>query len=72
MKRVVDNAGNVIQGLYRANDGSIVVDDSAGLDKYKKQKSVVSAQKQTIEKLSRDVEELKALVGALLEGKNNG
>ena len=69
MIRVKDEAGQIVPGLYRDDSGALVVKDDPGLNKYNKQKSVVSAQKATIEKLTNDVEELKKLVGMLIKEK---
>ncbi len=67
MKPVVDDRGNLISGLFRAPNGSLVVKDDEALTKYKTQLRVVTEQHNKIEQLTNDVEALKSLVSRLLE-----
>lgn len=67
MKPVIDDRGNLIDGLFRAPNGSLVVKDEAALAKYKNQLRIVTEQQNKIEQLTNDVDTLKALVSQLLE-----
>lgn len=65
--RVKDDQGNIIPGLYRASNGSIIVSDRDGYDKYVKQRDSILEQKTSISKLQTQVDELKEMIATLLK-----
>lgn len=67
MKQILDEHGNVIHGLYRDDNGSIVVKDSAAMHKYKTQRTVLTKQKNKISDLEMRLDELSTLVERLLK-----
>lgn len=67
MKQIIDESGNVVQGLYRDDNGAIVVKDSAAMHKYKTQRNVLTTQKNKISDLEMRLDELSTLVERLLK-----
>ena len=71
MKKVVDENGVLVNGLYRDETGALVVKDEDGFDKYNKRKALFYSQRAKIEQLTSDVEELKSMVAALIQHKRD-
>jgi len=71
MKKVVDENGVLVNGLYRDETGALVVKDEDGFDKYNKRKALFSSQRAKIDQLTSDVEELKSMVAALIQHKRD-
>ena len=67
MKKIIDEQGNIVQGLYRLDNGSIVVKDSAAWSKYMKQKQVFNSQTEKISNLESQVNELRGMFELLLK-----
>lgn len=67
MIRVKDSNGRIVEGLFRDETGALIVKNDAELDKYLQQKRVVVEQKETINRLSDEIEELKRMVNSLLK-----
>lgn len=67
MKRVIDKNGDIIDGLYRASNGSLVVKDDNSYHKYIKHREELLKQKSTIERLETEVADLKQLVKSLVK-----
>lgn len=65
--RVKDEQGNIIPGLYRTSNGSIIVDDKEGYDKYIKQRNTILNQKSSIDKLQDEVSNLKEMIATLIK-----
>ena len=66
MMRVKNRDGTIIEGLFRNDDGSLVVKNDSELDKYNKQKKIVSEQQETITNMTKELDELKNLVNSLI------
>lgn len=67
MKQIVDEQGNVVQGLYRDDNGAIVVKDPAAMHKYKMQRNVFMTQTNKISDLEMKMRELSTLVDRLIK-----
>lgn len=67
---VVDRYGNVVDGLYRNGDGSLVVKNDQEYHKHQIVKDVVDKQKQAIADISSELEELKRIVSILILSKD--
>ena len=62
MKQVIDKNGDVVYGLYRSENGSLIVKESVQLQKAKIELNM----KQDIEKLKYEVNGLRNIVNELL------
>lgn len=71
MKPVKDINGNILKGMFRAPNGTIVVKDNDKLSRHSMAVTTRMADKLKIEKLEKTVEELTMLVKTLLESKND-
>ncbi len=63
MKEIVDNRGNLVNGLLRSPTGAIVVRDPVALAKYTAQKELASR----VSKTERDIEEIHSMLKTLIE-----
>ncbi len=74
MIRVKDDSDNIIQGLYKMDNGSIVVDRQSEYKKYmaeKKQVEKINELESTINSIKQDISETKELLLLLLKTKDN-
>ncbi len=67
---VVDESGNVVKGLFRLDNGALVVKDPVALSKYNRQKNIHKAQVEKINSLESKVEQLASIVDILLKERN--
>lgn len=72
MKRVIDDTGKIIPGIYRDVNGMLVVNDSTQFNKYKILKERDETQRATISDLSAKLDELSNMVNSLIKDKING
>lgn len=68
MLRVKDENGMVIDGIFKDQNGSIVVSNNKEYHKYIQEKNI----KESVESLSNEVKDLKDMVTKLIEVMNNG
>lgn len=71
MIKVKDTNGNIIRGVYRSSNGTLVVKDDALMEKHSAQIASKLSDKHKIESLERSVEELTLLVKSLLGNRND-
>lgn len=69
MKKVKDINGNVLRGLFRAPNGTIIIKDDMRFANYSLERTMKIDDKRKIEALEQTVQELTALVQTLLEQK---
>ena len=66
-KQIVDQFGNIVKGLLKSDDGSIVVNNISEYERYKLEKNNYD----DINKMKEEMIQLKKIIKTLLE-KNNG
>ena len=66
-KQIVDQFGNIVKGLLKSDDGSIVVNNISEYERYKLEKNNYD----DINKMKEEMIQLKKIIQTLLE-KNNG
>jgi hypothetical protein len=71
MKKIIDDKGNVVPGLFRTSLGAIVVDNEDSYYKYKETVNKRLAEKKKIEDLEAKVQKLETILESLLNGKSN-
>ena len=69
MKQVKDNSGNVLEGVYRHDSGALVVHDPTKYKRYEIQKSAFAQSQKQIEDLTKELLEMKNIIGKILEGR---
>lgn len=62
MKKIINNAGIIMPGLYRGVANSIVVKDDASLRDYNLKVNAVKKRDSEIDSLKKEVAELKSLI----------
>lgn len=68
MKKVIDDNGVPIPGLFKSAAGVLVVDDPTGYAKYKQQRKIYTDQQNRLEALGDEVNQLKLIVEKILNG----
>ena len=66
MKRVKDENGIIVPGVFKNDLGTVIIDDSAEFNKYKRHKELASDQSRKIHDLTGKVEDLERMVRQLL------
>jgi len=66
MRQVINNAGEVIPGLYRADTGVLIVKNSHELHKKKREQQLIA----DIEQLKSDVKILTDKLDTIIKGKH--
>lgn len=71
MKKVKDNTGQEIRGLYRGSRGELIVIDAQSFNRYKTIKTKVESDKARISNLETELSEIKELLHKILNAKTN-
>lgn len=67
MIKVKDIDGKEIRGLFRGENGSLVMHDNKLLEKYLREKSIKEQQQEKIKSLESEVSELKSMLETLMQ-----
>lgn len=65
--KVKDQNGNIVYGIYRTDQGGLVVNDQSAYDKYIR----TSEQAKKVLNMEKQIQELKSLVAQLLNREEN-
>lgn len=70
MIKVVDKNGEIVDGLYRNADGSLIVKNDQQYHQHQKVKDILEKQQKAVVDISNELQELKRMMSILILSKD--